>query len=77
MLLRIYEGSNLRVLIMGIRINEIMHPYDKPNPRGYLTHLPLLLHIVNWVSIGSDNGVSPDRRQALSEPMLKYCQLDP
>ena len=27
--------------------------------------------------ISSDNGLSPGRRQPLSEPMLEYCQLDP
>ena len=34
-----------------------------------LTHLPLVLHIyasVNWVSVGSGNGLSPIRRQAIT-----------
>ena len=34
-----------------------------------LTHLPLVPHIyasVNWVRIGSDNGLSPVRRQAIT-----------
>ena len=31
-----------------------------------LTHLPLASHAsVNWVNIGSDNGLSPGRRQAI------------
>ena len=33
-----------------------------------LTHLPLVLHIYaseNWVSIGLDNGFSPNQRQAI------------
>ena len=29
------------------------------------------------VNIGSDNGLSPVRCQALTEPMLTYCQLEP
>ena len=32
---------------------------------------------VNRVSIGSDNDLSPIRRQPLSKPMLGNCQLDP
>ena len=34
-----------------------------------LTHLPLVPHIcvsVNWVSVGSDNGLSPVRHQAIT-----------
>ena len=44
--------------------------WDCPNvckTRMHLTHLPLC-HIyasVKWVSIGSDNGLSPVRRQAI------------
>ena len=37
--------------------------------RSCLTHLPLAPHIyasVNWVCIGSDNGLSPVRRQAIT-----------
>ena len=30
-----------------------------------LTHLPRIYASVNWVSIGSNNGLSPDRRQAI------------
>ena len=26
---------------------------------------------------GSDNGLLPGRRQAITEPMLEYCKLDP
>ena len=33
-------------------------------PEG-LTHLPLVPHIVNRDSIGSDNGLSPIRRQSI------------
>ena len=43
------------------------------SPGPLLTHLPQVPHIyasVNWVSIGSGNGLAP-------EPMLPYCQLDP
>ena len=36
---------------------------------------PWLYASVNWVSIGSDNGSSPTRRQALAG--LGHCQLDP
>ena len=33
-----------------------------------LTHLPLELHVSgNWVSIGSGNGLSPVRRQAITQ----------
>ena len=32
---------------------------------------------MNRVSIGSDNGLSPSRRQAIIKPMLGYCQLEP
>ena len=34
---------------------------------GELTHLPYcrIYASVNWISIGSDNGLSPDRRQAI------------
>ena len=38
------------------------------NWSSYLTHLPLVPYIYaseNWVSIGSDNGLSPIRRQAI------------
>ena len=38
-----------------------------------MTHLCLSKHTI----IGSENGLSLDRRQALSEPMLPFCQLDP
>ena len=39
---------------------------DSLKLRSVLTHLPLVLHIcVNRVSIGSDNGLSPIRRQAI------------
>ena len=38
-----------------------------------MTHLCLSKHTI----IGSENGLSPDRRQALSEPMLPFCLLDP
>ena len=31
----------------------------------------------NLTIIGSDNGLSLDRRQAITEPILEYCRLDP
>ena len=43
-----------------------------------LNHLPKC-HIyasVEWVSIGSGNGLLPIAAQPLSEPILTYCQLD-
>ena len=45
-----------------------------------LTHWGRVTHMcVNKLTIiGSDNGLSPGRRQKpLSEPMLEYCWLDP
>ena len=43
-----------------------------------LTHLLQVMHLcINWVSIGSDNGLSPIRRHAISQPVLGYCQWDP
>ena len=32
---------------------------------------------VEWVSIGSDDGLSPIPPKPLSKPMLGYCQLEP
>ena len=31
---------------------------------------------IKLVTIGSDNGLSPDRRQAIIKPMLLYSHLD-
>ena len=31
----------------------------------------------NWVIIGSDNGLSPVRRQAITWTNAAYCQFDP
>ena len=39
---------------------------------------PSAAYMRQWiVSIGSDNGLSPKRHQAISKPVLGYCQLDP
>ena len=45
-----------------------------------LTHFPLLPHIyasVNWVSIGSDNGLSPSRRQAITWTNADLLSIGP
>ena len=45
-----------------------------------LTHLPLALHIyasMNWVNIGSGNGLSPDRRQAIIWTSAGRLLIDP
>ena len=46
----------------------------KPNP-AHLTHWGLVTHIcvTKQTIIGSDNGLSPGRRQAIIWPMLEYC----
>ena len=41
---------------------RIIDQWCKPSP---LTHLPGAAYAVNWVIIGSDNGLSPIRRQAI------------
>ena len=45
-----------------------------------LTHLPLVPHIyasVNWVSCGSDNGLSPIQRQAIIETNAGLLSIGP
>ena len=47
--------------------------------RKGLTHWGRVTHICmgNLTAIGLDNGLSPGPRQAIIEPMLEYCWLDP
>ena len=47
---------------------------------GQLTHLPLVPHIhalINWVSIGSNNGLSPIWRQAIIETNAGLLSIGP
>ena len=49
---QVNTGTNVDCCMASLRLNE-------------LTHLPLVPHICISVSIGSDNGLSPVRRQAI------------
>ena len=37
----------------------------------------LIYASLNYAIIGSDNGLPPPTRQAVTEPMLDYCLLEP
>ena len=60
--------ENPVVLQMTFSVYGLLHTHSFPVIYG-LTHFPLVPHISyateNWVSIGSDNGLSPIRRQAI------------
>ena len=53
---------------------------DGPSTLPFSIHLPLVPYIyasVNWVSIGSDNGLSPDRRQVITLTNAHLMSIGP
>ena len=78
---RYVEGISMKIwMILCIRLHQIVSllVYICPSIIE-LTHWGRATHLCvgNITSISSDNGLSPDRRQAISEPILEYHQLDP
>ena len=56
---------SLMLLKMGLHLKSRKYKGAKESIFHPLTYLPLVPHIVNRVSIGSDNGLLPIRRQAI------------
>ena len=46
-------------------------------PNICLTHLPLIYAFVNWISIGSGNGLSPIRHQAITWTHAHLLSIEP
>ena len=64
--------NSQKVLAIFDRVGEI------PVEGGVsLNHLPLMLHIVNWVSIGSDNGLLPVLYQAITWTYTDLLPIGP
>ena len=72
---KISTGCNWMILFVCSSLHLYIMVYFKVLPDDNLTHWGWATHICisKLTIIGSDNGLSPGRRQA----MLEYCQLDP